>query len=225
MFEHVGLNHYAAFFRAIRAALRSDGVALVHAIGRASGPGTTNPWLTKYVFPGGYSPALSEVLPAVERSGLWLTDLEILRLHYAETLRHWRRRFEANRGDDRQTSTTNGSAACSSSTWPVARSRSGARTRWCGKRNSRRRQDTLPLTRDYMHEAEQGLAEDPGALADRLMTKKAGSPSRSCRPCYRLRVRAIGTPYASRGAEKLVKAPVVEALRRRVKASSRRGRR
>jgi cyclopropane-fatty-acyl-phospholipid synthase len=97
MFEHVGLDHYRAFFRTVHGALKPEGVALVHAIGRSSGPGATNPWLTKYVFPGGYSPALSEVLPAVERSGLWVTDIEILRLHYAETLRHWRRRFAANR--------------------------------------------------------------------------------------------------------------------------------
>jgi cyclopropane-fatty-acyl-phospholipid synthase len=97
MFEHVGLDHYRQFFRTIRRALREDGVALVHAIGRADGPGSTNPWLARYIFPGGYSPALSEVLPAVERSGLFVTDLEILRLHYAQTIAHWRRRFAANR--------------------------------------------------------------------------------------------------------------------------------
>ena len=97
MFEHVGVGHYPQFFRVIQRALRPQGVALVHAIGRASGPGSTNPWLSKYIFPGGYSPALSEVLPAVERSGLWATDIEILRLHYAETIRHWRRNFTAKR--------------------------------------------------------------------------------------------------------------------------------
>ena len=97
MFEHVGVGHYPQFFRVIRRALRPRGVALVHAIGRSDGPGSTNPWLGKYIFPGGYSPALSEVLPAVERSGLWATDIEILRLHYAETIRHWRRNFTAKR--------------------------------------------------------------------------------------------------------------------------------
>ena len=97
MFEHVGIDHFRGFFRTVRQVLKPDGVALIHAIGRSSGPGATNPWLTKYIFPGGYSPALSEVLPAVERSGLWVTDIEILRLHYAQTLRHWRRRFAANR--------------------------------------------------------------------------------------------------------------------------------
>ncbi len=97
MFEHVGINNFTTFFRKVKDALKPDGVALVHAIGRMSGPGNTNPWLTKYIFPGGYSPALSEVLPAVEKAGLWATDIEILRLHYALTLREWRRRFAANR--------------------------------------------------------------------------------------------------------------------------------
>jgi cyclopropane-fatty-acyl-phospholipid synthase len=97
MFEHVGIIHYGEFFATIRRCLEPDGVALIHAIGRSDGPGGTAPWLGKYIFPGGYSPALSEVLPPVERSGLMATDIEILRLHYAETLRHWRRRFTANR--------------------------------------------------------------------------------------------------------------------------------
>jgi cyclopropane-fatty-acyl-phospholipid synthase len=97
MFEHVGVPHYGEYFDAIRARLTPDGVALVHSIGRADGPGVTNPWIRKYIFPGGYSPALSETIPAIERAGLWLTDLEIWRLHYAETLRHWRARFRANR--------------------------------------------------------------------------------------------------------------------------------
>jgi cyclopropane-fatty-acyl-phospholipid synthase len=73
--------------------LRDDGVMLVHSIGRSDGPGITNPWLAKYIFPGSYIPALSEVLPAIERAGLLVTDIEILRLHYADTLRAWRERF------------------------------------------------------------------------------------------------------------------------------------
>ena len=85
------------FFDTVARCLKPDGVALIHAIGRSDGPGSTNAWIRKYIFPGGYSPALSEVLPPVERSGLMATDIEILRLHYAETLRHWRRRFAANR--------------------------------------------------------------------------------------------------------------------------------
>jgi cyclopropane-fatty-acyl-phospholipid synthase len=90
MFEHVGVNHYRSFFGVLRRVLAPDGVALLHSIGRSHGSATTNPWLAKYIFPGGYSPALSEVLPAVEASGLYVTDVEVLRLHYAETLRHWR---------------------------------------------------------------------------------------------------------------------------------------
>ncbi|GAB4188949.1 MAG: cyclopropane-fatty-acyl-phospholipid synthase family protein [Thalassobaculales bacterium] len=97
MFEHVGTRHYGAFFARLHDLLAPDGVALLHSIGRSSGPGVTNPWIRKYIFPGGYSPALSEVLPAAERSGLWVTDVEILRLHYAETLRRWQDRFRANR--------------------------------------------------------------------------------------------------------------------------------
>jgi cyclopropane-fatty-acyl-phospholipid synthase len=96
MFEHVGVVHYREFFGVVRRCLAPDGVALLHTIGRSL-PGRTNPWLAKYIFPGGYSPALSEVLPAIEKAGLITTDIEILRLHYAETLRHWRRRFAANR--------------------------------------------------------------------------------------------------------------------------------
>ncbi len=97
MFEHVGVPYYDAFFAKIGGLLADDGVALLHSIGRMDGPGMTNPWLRKYIFPGGYSPALSEVIPKVERHELWITDIEVLRLHYAETLREWRRRFQANR--------------------------------------------------------------------------------------------------------------------------------
>ncbi|AJY52760.1 MULTISPECIES: SAM-dependent methyltransferase [Halomonadaceae] len=97
MFEHVGVSHYGGFFRTLKGLLKPDGVALIHAIGRMEPPGQTNPWLRKYIFPGGYCPALSEVLAAVEKAGLWVTDIEVLRLDYAETLREWARRFAANR--------------------------------------------------------------------------------------------------------------------------------
>ncbi len=97
MFEHVGVGHYRTFFDVVKRSLAPDGIALLHAIGRSTPPGRTNPWLTKYIFPGGYCPSLSEVVAAVEKTGLLITDVEILRLHYAETVRHWRRRFAANR--------------------------------------------------------------------------------------------------------------------------------
>ena len=97
MFEHVGIGQYDTFFRTVRRVLKPDGVALIHSIGRMDGPGSTNPWINKYIFPGGYSPALSEVIPSVERAGLWVADCEILRLHYAKTIKLWRERFAANR--------------------------------------------------------------------------------------------------------------------------------
>ena len=97
MFEHVGVHHYGEFFAKINALLHDDGVMLLHSIGHMSPPGTASPWLRKYIFPGAYSPALSEVFGAVEQASLWVTDLEFLRLHYANTLNHWWQRFEANR--------------------------------------------------------------------------------------------------------------------------------
>jgi cyclopropane-fatty-acyl-phospholipid synthase len=97
MFEHVGVGFYDAFFRKCHELLDDQGVMLLHSIGRSEGPNVTNPWIAKYIFPGGYIPALSEVLPAVERAGLLVTDIEILRLHYAETLKAWRERFLAHR--------------------------------------------------------------------------------------------------------------------------------
>jgi cyclopropane-fatty-acyl-phospholipid synthase len=153
MFEAVGLAHYREFFGVIRRSLKEDGVALVHSIGRSEGPGSTNPWLAKYIFPGGYSPALSEVFPAVERSGLWVTDLEILRLHYAMTIDHWRRRFAANRDtilslhDER---------LCRMFEFYLAGCELAFRhmghMNW--QMQLTRRVDALPLTRDWMFAAE-----------------------------------------------------------------------
>jgi len=99
MFEHVGVHHYPEFFAKLNALMDDDGVALLHSIGHMSPPGTASPWLRKYIFPGAYSPALSEVFDVVEQHSLWVTDLEFLRLHYAKTLNHWGRRFEANRAE------------------------------------------------------------------------------------------------------------------------------
>ncbi len=99
MFEHVGVGYYDAFFSKVSDLLTDSGVMLLHAIGSSDGPGATNPWMAKYIFPGDYTPALSEVLPAIERAGLIVTDIEIFRLHYAETLQAWRERFLARRGE------------------------------------------------------------------------------------------------------------------------------
>ncbi len=97
MFEHVGVHHYDEFFKKLNALMPDDGLALLHSIGHMSPPGMASPWLRKYIFPGAYSPALSEVFEVVERNSLWVTDLEFLRVHYATTLAHWAARFEANR--------------------------------------------------------------------------------------------------------------------------------
>ena len=99
MFEHVGVGFYDVFFNQCAKCLAEDGIALLHTIGRYRPPGITNPWIAKYIFPGGYIPALSEVLRAIERAGLIVTDVEILQLHYAETLKAWRERFLAHRDE------------------------------------------------------------------------------------------------------------------------------
>ena len=97
MFEHVGVQHYDEFFSHLNALMPDDGIAVLHSIGHMSPPGMASPWLRKYIFPGAYSPALSEVFDSVERNSLWVMDLEFLRVHYATTLAHWAGRFEKNR--------------------------------------------------------------------------------------------------------------------------------
>lgn len=97
MFEHVGKPFYETFFNKVCSLLKDDGVMLLHTIGRADGPGVTDPWTRKYIFPGGYCPALSEIMPAIERAGLYVTDIEVLRLHYMHTLQHWYDRAKAEK--------------------------------------------------------------------------------------------------------------------------------
>jgi cyclopropane-fatty-acyl-phospholipid synthase len=153
MFEHVGVIHYQAFFQKIREILTDEGIALLHSIGRADGPGFTNAWIRKYIFPGGYSPAISEVVPVVERTGLWITDIEVLRLHYAETLSHWRARFLANR--DRVRAIYD-ERFCRM--WEFYLAGSEVAFRHQGHINFQmqiaKRVDTVPLTRDYMFDWE-----------------------------------------------------------------------
>ncbi|KQY35405.1 SAM-dependent methyltransferase [Caulobacter sp. Root487D2Y] len=96
MLEHVGAPNFQTYFDTVKRLLADDGSAVIHAIGRMSGPGATNAFTAKYIFPGGYIPGLSEIVRAVEAAGLWITDIEILRLHYAETCKHWRLRFLAD---------------------------------------------------------------------------------------------------------------------------------
>jgi cyclopropane-fatty-acyl-phospholipid synthase len=99
MFEHVGIGFYDAFFQQVARLLDDNGVMLLHTIGLGGPPAPTNPWVAKYIFPGGYLPSLSEITPAIERAGLLVTDVEILRFHYAETLKLWRERFLARRAE------------------------------------------------------------------------------------------------------------------------------
>ena len=161
MFEHVGVAHYRAYFDTLRNRLNPDGIVLVHAIGRADPPGSTDPWLRKYIFPGGYCPALSEVLAAVERSGLWVTDIEILRLHYAETLRHWLERFEANR--DRAQAIYD-ERFCRMWEFYLAVCEAAFRNgpMMVFQLQLVRRRDAVPLTRDYITDRERRdvMAED-----------------------------------------------------------------
>ncbi|MGE0668525.1 MAG: class I SAM-dependent methyltransferase [Sphingomonadales bacterium] len=97
MFEHVGVARYEKYFRRIRELLTDDGIAMVHTIGRDDGPGATDAWTERYIFPGGYSPALSEIMPAIERSGLHISDIEVWRVHYGRTAHAWYDRFQRNR--------------------------------------------------------------------------------------------------------------------------------
>jgi cyclopropane-fatty-acyl-phospholipid synthase len=97
MFEHVGVQRYNEFFAKIDQLMTPDGMMVLHSIGKMSPPGTASPWLRRYIFPGAYSPALSEVFPATEHNKLWVLDCEFLRVHYATTLMHWNQRFQANR--------------------------------------------------------------------------------------------------------------------------------
>jgi cyclopropane-fatty-acyl-phospholipid synthase len=153
MFEHVGTPHYTQFFDAVSRLLGDDGIAVVHSIGRKDGPDITSAWIRKYIFPGGYIPALSEVLPAIERTGLWMTDLEILRLHYAQTLRHWRERFLAKR---RQFSELYDERFCRM--WEFYLAISEMSFRYGGlmvfQAQLARGIDAVPLIRDYLFEHE-----------------------------------------------------------------------
>ena len=156
MFEHVGVSYYGAFFAKAAELLADDGVMLLHSIGRMDGPGSCNPWIDKYVFPGGYIPALSEVLPPIERAGLCVTDIEILRLHYAETLRAWRERFLARREEARA---LYDEPFCRM--WEFYLAASECAFRHCGlmvfQIQLAKRQDSVPLTRDYIAAREAAL--------------------------------------------------------------------
>ncbi len=156
MLEHVGEPYYPAYFEKVRDLLNDDGVALIHTIGRSDGPGVTNPWISKYIFPGGYTPALSELLPAIERSGLIVTDVEVLRLHYAETLKEWRRRFRAHW---REAADLYDERFCRMWDFYLAGAEMGFRHEGLVvfQVQLAKRIDALPITRDYMLESERTM--------------------------------------------------------------------
>jgi cyclopropane-fatty-acyl-phospholipid synthase len=157
----VGVGFYDKFFRKCFESLADDGVMLLHSIGRSEGPAVTNPWVAKYIFPGGYVPALSEVLPAVERAGLLVTDIEILRLHYADTLREWRQRFIAHRDEVEQ---VYDSRFVRMWEFYLAAAEVGFREHamMVFQLQLTKRQDVVPVTRDYIMYAEAQLRAREG---------------------------------------------------------------
>ena len=167
MFEHVGINHYAAYFRTVRQLLAPDGAAVIHTIGRSDPPAATNPFIARYLFPGGYIPALSEVVTAAERAALMITDVEVLRLHYAQTLRAWRERFLAHWDE---AATLMDETFCRMWEFYLAGSETAFRYQdlVVFQLQLVRSIDALPITRDYMVEGERRLRQ-------REVTDPAGS--------------------------------------------------
>lgn len=157
MFEHVGITHYDEFFTKVKGLLTDDGVMLLHSIGRMAIPGRTGPWIRKYIFPGGYTPSLSEVFPATERQRLWVTDVEVLRLHYAETLKCWAAKFAENRDriqaiyDERFCRMFEFYLACAEM---VFRHGSGM----VFQMQLAKDRSAVPQTRDYMFDAERAMS-------------------------------------------------------------------
>lgn len=158
MFEHVGAPNYQEYFDTVARLLTDDGVAVIHSIGRKGPPSRTQPWIRKYIFPGGYIPALSEVFPVIERSSLWVTDMEVLRLHYAETLRAWRERFVARRDE---ALAMYDARFCRM--WEFYLAVSEVAFRELGQMvfqlQLTRRPDAVPLTRDYLCRSSAGGGE------------------------------------------------------------------
>ena len=156
MFEHVGIGHFPEFFGKCAKLLKDDGVAVLHSINRSDGPSATSAWIKKYIFPGGYIPALSEVIPHMEREGLYVTDIEILRLHYAKTLAEWSKRLADQRMravelyDER---------FCRM--WELYLAGSECAFRYGGLNNFQiqfgKNQNVLPLTRNYLEAEENRL--------------------------------------------------------------------
>ena len=162
MFEHVGAAAFPQYFAHVNRLLTDDGVMLLLAIGRSDPPGTTNPWIQKYIFPGGYIPAVSEVLLAIERAGLFVTDIEILRLHYADTLKAWRERFVAHREEAKA---MYDERFCRMWEFYLAGSESSFRVdgHMVFQIQIAKQQGVVPRTRDYVAEREAQLRRREGA--------------------------------------------------------------
>ena len=153
MFEHVGVNHYPTFFDRVRDLLEPAGVAVLHSIGHRSPPGNASAWMRKYIFPGAYGPALSETLAAIEKTDLWVADIEILRLHYARTLREWYRRFQRNRAEIEQ---LYDERFCRMWEFYLLSAESMFQTggEMVFQMQLTRQRDAVPLTRNYLYETE-----------------------------------------------------------------------
>jgi len=166
MFEHVGVGHFREYFEKVRDLLTDDGIMVLHSIGRFGPPGETNSWIQKYIFPGGYIPSLSEVLPVIEKTGMFVTDIEILRLHYAETLREWRHRFKAN---CEKAAGLYDERFCRMWEFYLAGSEISFRNQ--GMMNFQiqitKNLEAVPLTRTYIGEAEEALRKRDGDLIPR----------------------------------------------------------
>jgi cyclopropane-fatty-acyl-phospholipid synthase len=160
MFEHVGPAHYDAYFRAVARLLKRDGVAVLHTIGRFDGPGHQNAWIEKYIFPGGQIPALSQIAASIERSGLIISDVEVLRFHYAETLKAWRERFAAHRNEARA---LYDERFCRMWEFYLAGAEAGFREGALVVFQLQMIKDraTLPLTRDYVTDFDRAHAHAP----------------------------------------------------------------
>ena len=164
MLEHVGAGHYKEYFNKVKELLTDDGIALIHSIGRIDPPGTTNSWLRKYIFPGGYAPAMSEVISSIEKTGLWITDIEVLRLHYAETLLKWRERFLSRR---KEAQMLYDEEFCRMWEFYLIAAEIGFRQngQMVFQIQVAKQQEAVPLTREYIAEWEKGIVAEESQAA------------------------------------------------------------
>ena len=179
MFEHVGAANFETFFATVADKLNDDGVALIHTIGRKGEFSGSNAWINKYIFPGGYIPSLSQIAAAAEAAGLWITDVESLRLHYAETLKAWRERFQAHRDEIRA---LYDERFCRMWEFYLASCEMSFRygDMMVYQVQVARRVDALPITRDYMMApvAETPVSTTIETLKERASKVQKGVPGR-----------------------------------------------